>query len=111
MSCVGIAIMEQQQSVPFTYLGTIKVSRGRAGHHIYPTLRLPESLGDTIGKRVEIYAAGDRLIIRPCEYKHKDKNSEADDPEKESATRLYTAKVGRSNRLGPIISFSNQKPK
>jgi len=98
-----MSIMEQQQPASATYLGTVKVSRGRVKNHVYPTLRLPESLGDTIGKRVEIYAAGDRLIIRPCEYKHKDKNSEADDPEKESATRLYTAEIKRSNRFEPTV--------
>ena len=78
---------------------------GRVGNHVYPTLRLPESLGDTIDKRGGAYAAGGRLIIRPCEHNNKEKISEADDSEKESATRLYTAGIESSNLLEPTSLF------
>lgn len=61
------ALMEQQKSVSATYRSTVKVSRGQAGNHVYPTLRLPDSLGDTIGKRVGVYAAGNHCISSPHE--------------------------------------------
>ena len=94
--------MEQHQPVSATYLGTVKVSRGRTGSHVYPTLRLPESLGYTIGTRVGVYVVGNHLVLSPDKYKDNDKNAEAYEPKKQSATRLYTAGTESSNRLEPI---------
>ena len=50
-----------EQTIESTFLGTVKVSRNKVKRHVYPMLRVPESLGNVIGKHFQVFAVKNLL--------------------------------------------------
>jgi hypothetical protein len=89
----------------------ISLTRARAGYD-YPTIHLPFAFSRLIGLSTRIYqtvhdgALAFLVVVLPGSTA---RESSPHLCEKTEAPRLYTAKIKRSNRLEPIVSFYNQK--
>jgi len=53
---------------------TVRITKTTARNHVYPTIRLPEFLGDLIGSALTVYVSSAGPCIESDEYKNVNKN-------------------------------------
>jgi hypothetical protein len=76
--------------------------------HAYPIIRLPREFHGLVGSNVEIYqTVHEGALVFLVKIVERARKSSARAQIRK--TSLYTAKVGRSNRLEPIRSFSHRE--
>ena len=102
---------EQNPTIPPACRGppvcTVRVTKPTARNHVYPTIRLPEFLGDLIGSALTVYVSSEGICIEIDEYIDANKNYAPPKSETDPINRPPKPAVEGSNPSGS--AFKNAR--
>src|SRR5271157_3561178 len=76
--------------------------------HAYPIIRLPREFRRLAGAAATIYETTHNGVLASLVVPHRNRRGHKTDSDADiEKTSLYTAKVGRSNRLEPIVFLNS----
>ena|GEM_PF-6125808 len=83
----------------------VRITKTTARNHIYPTIRLPEFLGDLIGSVLTVYVSSPGICIESDEYIDANKNYATPKSETDPINRPPKPAVEGSNPSGSAFSL------